>query len=160
MLQLLEMVGRPQTLGFQADMAHTLLYVLGHNAPEDAILPADFDWKDAERLDAALQTAHRRACGRGRSTSTWRRTTPRCTAPARTTRRDATACRTIPTASSTSSKWPATGCATTADNLTKKFQHICWDGCMFPNKVMMDPSTWNTILATMIAVREDHGWRE
>ena len=39
MLELLEMVGRPQTLGFQADMAHTLLFTLGCNAPEDRILP-------------------------------------------------------------------------------------------------------------------------
>ncbi len=45
MLELLEMVDRPQTLGFQADMAHTLLYLLGYNAPEDALLPQDFDWK-------------------------------------------------------------------------------------------------------------------
>ena len=29
------MVDRPQTLGFQADMAHTLLYTMGYNAPED-----------------------------------------------------------------------------------------------------------------------------
>ena len=43
--------------------------------------------------------------------------------------------------------------------LTKKFEHICWDGCMFPNEVMMDPATWNAILATMIAVREAHGWQ-
>ena len=42
MLQLLEMVDRPQTLGFQADMAHTLLYLLGYNAPEDALLPHGF----------------------------------------------------------------------------------------------------------------------
>ena len=34
MVTLLETVGRPQTLGFQADMAHTLLYTLGFNAPE------------------------------------------------------------------------------------------------------------------------------
>ena len=34
MLDLLESVDRPQTLGFQADMAHTLLYTLGANAPE------------------------------------------------------------------------------------------------------------------------------
>ncbi len=46
MVELLELVDRPQTLGFQADMAHTLLYTMGYNAPEDAILPADFDWKD------------------------------------------------------------------------------------------------------------------
>ena len=44
MVQLLEVVGRPKTLGFQADMAHTLLYTLGYNAPEDRILPEDFDW--------------------------------------------------------------------------------------------------------------------
>ncbi|MBV8610564.1 MAG: sugar phosphate isomerase/epimerase, partial [Singulisphaera sp.] len=44
--------------------------------------------------------------------------------------------------------------------LTKACRHICWDGCMFPNAVMMNPRTWNDILATMIAVRDAHGWRE
>src|SRR5947208_531810 len=34
-LELLETVNRPNTLGFQADMAHTLLFTLGCNAPED-----------------------------------------------------------------------------------------------------------------------------
>ena len=34
MVELLEMVGRPKTLGFQADMAHTLLYTMGYNARE------------------------------------------------------------------------------------------------------------------------------
>jgi hypothetical protein len=42
--------------------------------------------------------------------------------------------------------------------LTKKFQHICWDGCMFPNAVMHDPKTWNDILAAMVKVRDAHGW--
>ena len=46
MVELLEMVDRPETLGFQADMAHTLLFTLGYNAPEDRILPAEFDWSD------------------------------------------------------------------------------------------------------------------
>jgi len=45
-------------------------------------------------------------------------------------------------------------------NVTKKFKHICWDGCMFPNEVMMKPATWNSILSTMIAVRDAHGWKE
>jgi hypothetical protein len=44
--------------------------------------------------------------------------------------------------------------------LTKAFKHICWDGCMFPNAVMMKPQTWNDILSTMIAVRDAHGWSE
>ena len=56
MVDLLEQVDRPKTLGFQADMAHTLLYTLGYNAPEDRILPADFDWKEQEVLDRALKT--------------------------------------------------------------------------------------------------------
>jgi len=43
--------------------------------------------------------------------------------------------------------------------VTKKFQHICWDGCMFPNAVMTQQETWNNILASMIQVRENHGWR-
>src|SRR5487761_1921947 len=34
-VQLLEMVNRPKTLGFQADMAHTMLFTMGYNAPED-----------------------------------------------------------------------------------------------------------------------------
>ena len=45
-----------------------------------------------------------------------------------------------------------------AGQLTKSFRHICWDGCMFPNSTLENPSTWNTILKTMIAVRDAHGW--
>jgi len=44
--------------------------------------------------------------------------------------------------------------------LTKQLRHICWDGCMFPNAVMMKQETWNDILSAMIAVRDAHGWRE
>src|SRR5438270_9664784 len=54
-VQLLEMVGRPQTLGFQADMAHTMLFTLGYNAPEDALLPPDFDWSKSDELAAAYR---------------------------------------------------------------------------------------------------------
>ena len=36
MLDTLEETDRPQTIGFQADMAHTLLYTMGYNAPEAA----------------------------------------------------------------------------------------------------------------------------
>ena len=52
------------------------------------------------------------------------------------------------------------GCATTSGNLTKTIRHICWDGCMFPNAVMMKPETWNAMLGAMITVRDAHGWRE
>ena len=43
-------------------------------------------------------------------------------------------------------------------NLTRAVQHICWDGCMFPNETMMRPETWKSVLGTMIAVRNAHGW--
>ena len=48
-VELLELVNRPKTLGFQADMAHTLLFTLGYNAPEDRILPEGYDWSSAAR---------------------------------------------------------------------------------------------------------------
>ena len=42
----------------------------------------------------------------------------------------------------------------------KRFEHICWDGCMFPNETLMNPRTWNDILAMMVAVRDAHGWND
>src|SRR6266853_4744789 len=56
MVQLLELTDRPGTLGFQGDMAHTLLYTLGHNAPEARTLPENWNWSDPARLDQALAT--------------------------------------------------------------------------------------------------------
>src|SRR5690606_17027617 len=47
MIDTLEAVDRPN-MGFQADMAHTLLYLLGYNSPQDRILPNDFEWSDRE----------------------------------------------------------------------------------------------------------------
>ena len=41
---------------------------------------------------------------------------------------------------------------------TRAFEHICWDGCMFPNAMMLAPETWRSVLAAMIAVRDAHGW--
>ena len=36
-------------------MAHTLLYTMGYNAPEERILPEGYDWKNKEVLQAALK---------------------------------------------------------------------------------------------------------
>jgi hypothetical protein len=55
MVDLLERVGRPQTLGFQADMAHTMLYSMGYNSPESRLLPEDYDWADRGVLTDALR---------------------------------------------------------------------------------------------------------
>jgi hypothetical protein len=45
-------------------------------------------------------------------------------------------------------------------SMTTAFSHICWDGCMFPNEVMLQQDTWNNILSTMVKVRQAHGWKE
>jgi sugar phosphate isomerase/epimerase len=159
MVQLLEMVDRPQTLGFQADMAHTLLYVLGINAPEDAILPADFEWRDTAKLDAALKqitaalrpwtndfhvaqndaTVH----GTGSHDKTGRHCLPK-----------------DPNGKLNIVKVAGFWLRGEDGNVTKRCRHICWDGCMFPNATMMKPQTWQDILAAMVAVRDAHGWRE
>ena len=41
---------------------------------------------------------------------------------------------------------------------TRAVEHICWDGCMFPNAVMTQPDTWNDVLRVMMEVRDAHGW--
>ncbi|MEO5978848.1 MAG: TIM barrel protein [Chryseolinea sp.] len=158
MIDTLEAVDRPN-VGFQADMAHTLLYLLGYNAPKDRILPKDFDWNDRETLTNGLRkiTAALRpwtidfhvaqndgtVFGSGSHDKTGRH----CLS------NDPNGKLNIVTDA---------GYWLRGENgeLTKAFRHICWDGCMFPNSVMMQQQTWNNILATMIKVREQHGWYE
>lgn len=157
MVDLLERVGEPQTVGFQADMAHTLLYTLGENAPEDRILPEGYDWKDKSVLDAALKTltdalrpwtidfhvAQNDATVFGSGTHD--HTGRHCLATDPNGKLD------IP---HVAGFWMRDA----EGRVTKAFPHICWDGCMFPNAVMHDPKTWNDILRAMIAVRDAHGW--
>ena len=157
MVDLLERVGEPETVGFQADMAHTLLYTLGENSPADRILPAGYDWKDKATLDHALKTltdalrpwtidfhvAQNDATvfGSGDHDHTGRH----CQATDPNGKLDI---------AHHAGFWLRDG----HGHLTKKFQHICWDGCMFPNAVMHDSKTWNDILRAMISVRNAHGW--
>jgi sugar phosphate isomerase/epimerase len=157
MLQLLELTDRPGTLGFQADMAHTLLYTLGYNAPEDRILPKEWNWDNAKTLDDALATltanlrpwtidfhiAQNDATvkGSGSHDKTGRHCLP-----------------TDPGGKLKIAHHAGFWLRDSYGNLTKKIKHVCWDGCMFPNEVMMKPQTWNSILAAMITVREAHGW--
>jgi len=159
MLDLLQRVNRPKTLGFQADMAHTLLYILGYNAPEDAILPPDWDWSDPSRLDNAMKTitdalrpwtidfhvAQNDATVKGSGTH------------------DKTGHHCLPSDPNGKLNIPHHAGFWLRDQQgqpTKAFRHICWDGCMFPNAVMMELQTWNDILRTMLAVRDAHGWSD
>jgi len=159
MLEVLEGVNRPQTLGFQADMAHTLLYLLGYNAPEDRMVPEDFVWDDVAtfrkayaKLAAALRpwtidfhVAQNDATVKGQGTH------------------DKTGRHCLPT--DPNGKLDITWAAgqwlrDETGKPTRKIRHLCWDGCMFSNEVMFKPETWNSILKTMIDVRDAHGWTE
>ena len=158
MLDTLEQVDRPN-IGFQADMAHTLLYLLGYNSPNDRILPADFNWKDREELSHALKQLTEKlrpwtidfhvaqndgtVFGAGSHDKTGRH----CLAN-------------DPNGKLDIGKDAGFWLRDSEGKLTKAFRHICWDGCMFPNEVMEKQDTWNNILAAMIQVREQHGWYE
>ena len=157
MVELLEMVGRPETLGFQADMAHTLLYTLGYNAPEDRILPQDYDWTDQEVLFDAL----RQMTNALRPWTTDFHVAQNDATVKGAGSHDKTGRHCLPDDPNGKLDVPrAAGMWLRDDhgNLTRAIQHVCWDGCMFSNETMMQPETWRKILATMIAVRNAHGW--
>jgi sugar phosphate isomerase/epimerase len=157
MVELLEMVDRPKTLGYQADMAHNLLFTMGYNAPEDRLLPEGYDWQNRELLDDAYRKV-------ARALRPW-------TIDFHVAQNDATV-----KGSGTHDK---TGRHCLPDDPngkldvvryagfwmrdddgqpTRAFQHICWDGCMFPNDTMLKPETWTSVLKLMIEVRNAHGW--
>ncbi len=154
MVDLLQRVDRPQTVGFQADMAHTLLYAMGHNAPEDRLLPEQYDWVDPKPLRQALETmiaalrpwtidfhvAQNDATVKG------------------TGAHDKTGSHCLP--DDVNGKLDIVSVAGMWLRDKKDIRHICWDGCMFPNEIMYKPKTWNDILAIMLAVRNAHGWTE
>ena len=157
MVQLLEEVGQPKIVGFQADMAHTLLYTLGVNAPEHRIVPKDFHWEPGafheamKKMTAALRpwtidfhVAQNDATVKGSGSHD--KTGRHCLA-------------TDPNGKLNIPRDAGYWMRDEKGKVTKKFKHICWDGCMFPNEVMMKQETWNNILAAMIQVRENHGWK-
>ena len=156
-LELLEQVGMPGTVGFQADMAHTMLFTMGHNAPEDRLLPEGFEWSQTDRLAEAYRkmAAPLRPWtidfhvaqndgtvkGSGSHDKTGRHCQPLDPNGKLDIVRDAGA-------------WMRDD----EGKPTRAFEHICWDGCMFPNAVMTDPQTWKDVLRVMLAVRDAHGW--
>jgi len=159
MVKLLELVDRPDILGYQADIAHNLLYLLGFNSPQDAILRSGWSWDDPETLADAwrvlatalrpwtidLHIAQNDATVKGSGSHD--RTGRHCLPNDPNGKVDIV---------EVSGYW----LRGEDGQLTKACRHLCWDGCMFPNKVMREPQTWNDILTAMVSVREAHGWQE
>ncbi len=157
MTELLELVNRPETLGFQADMAHTLLYTLGYNSPESRILPEKFDWSDSKAvMDALRQVTDAlrpwtndfhvaQNDGTVKGSGSHDKTGRHCLPDDPHGKMDIV---------EVAGLWMRDE----EGEPTRAFEHICWDGCMFPNKMMLAPDTWRKVLATMIKVRDAHGW--
>jgi len=151
MLDLLEQTGMPGTVGFQADLAHTYLYLMGYNAPEHALLKDGYSNAEFEAAYTKMTDALRpwtidfhvaQNDGTVHGTGSHDKTGRHCQADDPKGRLDIT---------KASGYW-LKGAA------DRGIKHICWDGCMFPNSVLENQATWNKILAAMIAVREAHGW--
>ena len=151
MHNLLEEVGMPETLGFQADLAHSYTFMLGYNAPEDALLKQDHSdeefWNAYEEMTEKLRpwtidfhVAQNDGSVHGAGDHD--KTGKHCTADDPNGKLDITKC---------AGYW-------LRDAPSRGFNHICWDGCMFPNSVLETQETWDTILKTMIDVRDAHGW--
>jgi len=150
-VELLERVGMPGTVGFQADLAHTYLYLLGFNAPEHALLKegysqAEFDDAYSKMTDAlrpwTIDFHVAQNDGTVHGTGSHDKTGRHCPADDANGKLDIT---------EASGHW-------LQDAAARGIRHICWDGCMFPNSMLEQQTTWNTILAAMAKVRDAHGW--
>ncbi|MCR9116365.1 MAG: sugar phosphate isomerase/epimerase [bacterium] len=150
MLDLLEAVDMPNTVGFQADLAHTYLYLMGYNAPEHALLKEGYSEEEFDAAYKQMTDALRpwtidfhvaQNDGTVHGSGSHDKTGRHCKADDPNGKLDIIKC---------SGYW-------LEGAKDRGIEHICWDGCMFPNSTLEDPSTWNTILATMIDVREAHG---
>ncbi len=160
MVELLERVDRHKTVGFQADMAHTMLYTLGYNSPETRVLPENFDWSGPD-AGATLKDALKQVAdalrpwtidfhvaqndGTVKGSGSHDKTGRHCPPDDPNGRMEIVEIAGL---------WMRNSDGSAA----KAYEHICWDGCMFPNSMMTSPETWVKILATMIQVRDAHGW--
>ncbi len=147
MLDLMEEVGMPEALGFQADMAHTYLYLMGYNAPEHALLQEGYSEEEfyaayeqmVEKLRPWTIDFHvAQNDGTVHGAGSHDKTGKHCPADDPSGKLDITRCSTY---------W-------LKDYAYRGIQHICWDGCMFPNAMLETQDTWNTILDAMIKVRD------
>ncbi len=153
MLDLLEEVDRPGRVGFQADLAHTYLYLLGYNAEQHALIHADHDedefyqaygemtsklapWTYDFHVAQNDGTVH----GSGSHDKTGRH----CAANDPKGKLDIVKC---------AAYW----LLDQDGNQRPEISHLCWDGCMFPNTILEQERTWNDILAVMQRINIELG---
>lgn len=146
MVNLLEAVDMPGVVGFQADLAHTYLYLLGHNATEHRLLRTNYSddefWfayaimTDALRpwtLDLHIAQSDGTVFGSGAHDKTGRH----CRADDPHGKLDVMQCARY---------WLLNADGSPCDEL----QHICWDGCMIDNETLESTATWDNVLKLMV----------
>ncbi len=150
MLNLLEEVGMPESLGFQCDLAHTYLYLMGYNAPEYALLQDGYSEEEFFAAYKTMADALRpwtidfhvaQNDGTVHGAGSHDKTGKHCPADDPNGKVDIVKC---------SGYW-------LKGAKDRGIEHICWDGCMFPNAMLETQDTWNTILKSMMDVRDAHG---
>ena len=151
MLDILEGVGMPESFGFQADQAHTYLYLMGYNAPEHALLQEGYGDEEFYAAYTTLTDALRpwtidfhvaQNDGTVHGAGSHDKTGKHCMPGNPDGKLDITR---------TADYW-------LQGAQERGIEHICWDGCMFPNSVIESPASANEILAAMLDVRNVHGW--
>jgi sugar phosphate isomerase/epimerase len=147
MLDTLEATGMPKTVGFQADLAHTYLYLMGYNAPETALLKEGYSedefWAAYKTMTDALRpwTIDFHVAqndGSVHGTGSHDKTGRHCQANNPNGKLDIARCSTF----------------LLQDAAARGIKHICWDGCMFPNEVLEQAETWKHILKAMVEVEK------
>lgn len=150
MAELLETIDRPGLVGFQADLAHTYLYMLGYNAPEHRLLNRDYTVEEFWEaygamtralgpwtLDVHIAQSDGTVFGSGAHDKTGRH----CRADDPRGKLNVAKCARY---------WLLDG-----DGVPRPaIKHICWDGCMISNEVLEAPATWDKILALMVESSE------
>ncbi len=147
MLDTLEATGMKGTVGFQADLAHTYLYLMGYNAPEAALLKEGYSedefWAAYKTMTDALRpwTIDFHVAqndGSVHGTGSHDKTGRHCQANDPNGKLDIAKCSTF---------W-------LKDAAERGIKHICWDGCMFANEVLEKAETWEHILKAMAEVED------
>ncbi len=155
MLDLLEEVGLPERVGFQADLAHTYLYLLGYNAENDALVKEGHNseefWAAYKIMTDALRpwTVDFHVAqndGSVHGSGSHDKTGRHCPADDPNGKLDIVKC---------ASFW----LFDEAGKQRPEISHLCWDGCLFDNDLLENQDTWNVILNTMVEV-DDMGKSE
>ncbi|MEM9079925.1 MAG: TIM barrel protein [Verrucomicrobiota bacterium] len=152
-LDLLEEVGMPGRVGFQADLAHTYLFLLGYNAEEHRLLAEGYSEEEFDEAYARMTGALRswtydfhvaQNDGSVHGTGSHDKTGRHCPANDPKGKLDIVKCSRAWLLDEEGKPRPEIG-------------HLCWDGCMFSNETLETEATWDEILAVMVEVDQQLG---